>query len=492
MITKAPSPTASEKDALPSDLLKRIVGGAQHDDKQNIDSNTAVEMTAGADEAGHAPPPVPQAAPVEDKTAIETKSSHQDDGGKETADREEQSLQQALTTIFVAMKSMQATHDTLQKAGRTDTDLESGEQAHKTATDVMQQALHNFYEAQQKLTEARSTPGQTSKLGGSGPDEVEDHDATSSHGDNAGEPGAQDIPRHMAAEQAKHQALAEAKSGMHDTMQAEQDAAEKTLENLKQAAEAGDSDAVRAALSDLFEPTQERLQTEIDAAQQALQTSELASAKSDQVNDYDAPSSDAMSLRAMESWRNLDTAQMMRAVLETRQEELGTTQDRLTQRDAHHAHERFNDALRTHGNATQDAGQHPTMDQFNQLVQRYDQSMQLAARALATINGAARPNEIGDLIVGAGPGSSPIVKTFHGVSIHDREPQFNDVQDAIQKLRDGHPEDLLKAQQDIFDAMQAFNKTTALVAKITDSTKKLSRQLMQHDEPAKPSGRHDR
>lgn len=61
MSKKESSPTASKMDALPSEMLKRIVGGTQHDDKQNIDTNTAVAMTAGAEDvgsaAGHVAPP---------------------------------------------------------------------------------------------------------------------------------------------------------------------------------------------------------------------------------------------------------------------------------------------------------------------------------------------------------------------------------------------------------------------------------------------------
>lgn len=244
------SPTASEKDALPSGVLKRIVGGAQHDDKQSIDSNTAVEMTAGADEAGHVPPPVPQAGPVEDKASFETRSSHQDDAENGAADREareEQSLQQALLSIFAAMKSMQVTQDAL-KAGRIDRDGKIESSRHDTAgestmaakqaelieakdmLDTMQAGVvESPADTPHDLDKARTAEGsavesggptqeplgkqidaahqalpplETSELAIAGHDEVKDNDATSSYRGLAAAVQAPALPDTMHSPQA--------------------------------------------------------------------------------------------------------------------------------------------------------------------------------------------------------------------------------------------------------------------------------------------------
>ncbi len=64
MRTKLPLSTA---DALPSEVLQRIVGGAGRDDKRSIDSDMAIGMTAGADEAGHGTPPANGGKPTDIK-----------------------------------------------------------------------------------------------------------------------------------------------------------------------------------------------------------------------------------------------------------------------------------------------------------------------------------------------------------------------------------------------------------------------------------------
>lgn len=337
MSTKETLPAANEEGALPADLLKRIVGGTQHDDKQTIDSNTAVAMTAGADgagEGGAAAAAAPKAAPAEDKAPSEAQPSHQDDADKDAADRQVVDLQQSLVSVFAAMKSLQAVKDATSKGARTDEDVTSthgeldpaagkvgtaNDSAHepaKTATDLVQEALHKEHEAQQRLAAALTAHHQTSELGSAQSDERNDNDATSARQDDVEamlmggdmnkliahlqkltpeSPKAKDLGKQVAdmregleqklvskmstieSEFAKAISLAEARkvqesaalapklaealfstivaqygTGAYQGSLPDPEVAEKALTRLQLAAESGDSDGVRAALYDLF------------------------------------------------------------------------------------------------------------------------------------------------------------------------------------------------------------------------------------------------
>lgn len=77
--------------ALPAEVLRGIVGGAQHDDSQKIDEQTAIGMTAGAEEASHgAPPDAPSPGTAEGARGAAAEAKAAPDAGLDAKDAKSQ------------------------------------------------------------------------------------------------------------------------------------------------------------------------------------------------------------------------------------------------------------------------------------------------------------------------------------------------------------------------------------------------------------------